>query len=139
MKQKIIGIFICSLILIPVLSVTSAGSNSTELEIRTIDEGLLVGIAALIENIGEVEAENVEWSIQFKSGNILLPFEGLKKGSFESIPAGEINSIFSGPVFGIGLFRPAEVTVTVSASNAETVEKTVRVIVVLFYTFVIRS
>jgi len=137
MKEKVIGFMIFSLIIIPVLSVTSAEIDSTELKIRAIDEGLLVGIVALIENTGEVEAENVEWSIEFKSGNVLLPLKGLKKGSFASIPAGEMNSIFSGPVFGIGLFRPVQVNVTVSASNAETVEKTVDVIVVLFYTFVL--
>ena len=137
MKEKIIGIIICSLILTPVLSASSVEIDSTELNIRAIDEGLLVGIVALVENIGKVEAKNVEWSIEFKSGNIILPLKGLKKGTFVSIPEGEMNSIFSGPVFGIGLFRPVQVKVTVSASNAETVEKTVDVIVVLFYTFVL--
>ena len=137
MKRKIIGIFICVVILFPVLSVTSESNQTAELDIRTIDEGLLVGIAARIENIGEVDAEDVKWSIEFKSGNIILPLGGIKKGSFENIPASEMRSIFSGPVFGIGLLRPAEVTVTVNAANADTVEKSVKVLVLLFYTFVL--
>jgi hypothetical protein len=138
MKQKIIGIIICSILFIPVLSVSSTANQDAILNIRTIDEGLLVGIAVSIENTGDVDADNVEWSIKFRSGNILFPIGGQKKGTFKSIPFGEMKSIFSGPVFGIGLFRPAEVTVTVSASNAETVEKTADVIIILFYTFVLQ-
>ena len=137
MKKKIAGIFVCMLILVPVLSVTSAANQTAELEIRAVDEGLLVGIAALIENIGDNDAEDVEWSIEFKSGTILLPFGGIRKGSFNNIPAGERKSIFSGPVFGIGFLRPVEVTVTVSASNADTVEESVSVLVFLFYTSVL--
>ena len=137
MKHKIIGILICSLLFIPVLSVSSTANQNAILEIRTVDEGLLVGIAVSIENTGDADAENVEWSIEFCSGNILLPIGGQKKGTFKTIPSDEIKSIFSGPVFGIGLFRPAQVRVSVRASNAETVEKTVDVIVILFYTFVL--
>ena len=137
MEKKIVGILVCIIMLIPVLSTTTTAAQTTELKIGTVDEGLLVGIAVLIENIGENDAENVQWSIEFEEGTILLPLGGTKRGSFDIISAGERESIFSGPVFGIGLLRPALVTVTVSASNAETVEESVSVMVFLFYTFVL--
>jgi len=139
MKKKLLGILVCMLMIIPALATTVTANPEPEFKIRAVDEGLIVGIISLVENNGDTAAEDVEWSIKFESGTILLPLGGVKSGSFKNLPAGESKSIFSGPVFGMGILQPAKVTITVSASNADTVEESVNVIIFLFYTFVLKD
>jgi hypothetical protein len=122
--KKRSSVFVCMLVLIPLLSTTAIARQSAVLEIESIDEGLVVGVASTIRNIGDVSAEDVEWSITFEGGTVFIPLGGLRNGACKSIAAGEIKHIFSGLVFGFGVLRPLEITVSARASNAEPVEKT---------------
>ena len=85
-----------------------------------------IGVSAVIENIGDAAAEDVEWSIELAGGLIILPSGGIVEGIVEEIPAGEEVTISSGLCFGFaGILNPMEITVTASIpgdSEDETVE-----------------
>ena len=97
-----------------------------ELEIQTISGGF--GVKAVIANVGDIDATDVDWSIALEGGLIILG--GEKTGTEASIPAGETANIASGLVFGFG--KP---TITVMAESAEgaTAEGTASGLVILFF------
>jgi hypothetical protein len=97
-----------------------------ELEISDIAGGF--GISAMIDNVGDGEATDTEWSITLDGGLIILGKE--TTGTIASIPAGESSEIKSGLIFGIG--KP---TITISAECAEgaSAEETASGLVILFF------
>lgn len=87
-----------------------------EIEIGEITGGLLgdgtLSVDAVIKNIGDGDATNVNWSITLEGGFILKGAE--TSGTIESIPAGDEVTVSSDNIIGIG--RP---TITVEASESE--------------------
>jgi len=112
------------LVMLPIFSTAGLAHQSTVLEIGEIDEGLLVGVASIIKNIGDAPAKDVAWSIRFEGGIVLIPLGSERNGACDSIDVGGEKNIFSGPVFGFGVLRPMEITVSAQASNADPVKRT---------------
>lgn len=130
--KNTLSFIIASFILLPLLSITSTAHQNAVLEIGTIDEGLLVGVASVITNVGDTAAQDVRWSIHFDGGTVLFPFGGVRNGSCKSIAAGVTKNIFSGPVCGFAIVRPMNITVSAFASNADPVQRTERGMMFLF-------
>lgn len=59
------------------------------------------GITLTIDNTGDADANDVEWSVTLEGGFILIPKGGYADGTIDTIPAGDqaIEDIF---VFGLG-------------------------------------
>ena len=68
--KKIFGIFICMLLLIPVLSSTVTASQEPKLEIGKIRgrSTLILGALVIVEikNTGDVDAQDVTWNFNVK-------------------------------------------------------------------------
>ncbi len=89
--------------------------------------GGLFKVNVVIENLGELEATNIEWSIDISGGTILVGRES--SGVITSIPPFSELTIESKPIIGFG-----EVTVTAKAKITEnTGVRTLKGFVYLFY------
>ena len=97
-----------------------------ELEISDIAGGF--GISAKINNVGDGEATDTEWSITLEGGLIILGKE--TTGTTASIPAGESADIKSGLIFGIG--KPT-ITIAAECSEGASAEETASGLVILFF------
>lgn len=103
---------------------SSGGAASLpEIGIKSISKGM--GVSAVIENTGEADGEDVEWSILIEASLMILG--GETTGTIDVVPAGGEVTISSGFVLGFG---PAVITVTAGdASGSE--EGTVLLIFIL--------
>jgi hypothetical protein len=106
--------------------VGEGGGEQPELEISDITGGF--GISAMIDNVGDGEATDTEWSITLDGGLIILGKE--TTGTIASIPAGESSEIKSGLIFGIG--RPT-ITITAECAEGKSAEETASGLVILFF------
>jgi len=97
-----------------------------ELEISDIAGGF--GVSAVIDNVGDGEATDTEWSITLDGGLIILGKE--TTGTIASIPAGESAEIKSSLIFGIG--RPT-ITVTAECAEGPSAEENATGLVILFF------
>jgi len=97
-----------------------------ELEIGEISGGF--GVSAVIKNIGNGEATDVNWSINLDGGLIILGKE--TTGTIASIPAEDEATVKSSLILGIG-----SVTITVAADCAEgsPADKSANGFVILFF------
>ena len=127
MKKKILGIFICMLMTIPVFSLTTAADPITELEISIAGSLPLPiyfnNMRGVIGNIGDEVAYNINYTIDIQGG-----FNGginyTITGDTNAIPPHEGKRILIRNFDrGVG---PVMVTMTASAMNAETVTTTVK-------------
>ena len=131
MKKKIIGIFLCMLIFVPVFSATVTASQGPILELDEIHGGM--GLSTSVMNTGEVNATDIIWTIEFKKAFPILGKAFMVKGEYTAdlilnIPPGESEEIEVGrlpfDLMGFGLFR---VTVSAWSPHANLVKKTVLV------------
>lgn len=97
-----------------------------ELEIESIAGGF--GVSALIQNVGDANATDVNWSITLDGGLIILGKE--KTGTVASIAEGEQAAIQSSLIFGIG---KTTITVTAECAEGSSDEKTAEGFVLLFF------
>ena len=125
MKKKLIGILFCMLLVVPVLSVTVVADEEPELEIEIRWD--TKSLTAFIRNIGYGDAYDVNWSFDIEGGvfgfvdyHIGCVIGLLPAGSGTSVE----NSLF---LFGFGQI---EITVSIGASNAETMTDTFRGIII---------
>ena len=89
------------------------------LEIGEIAGG--IGVVADIQNTGDVDIENIEWTITIENGLILLiPKEGNVSGIIDSLPSQETDIVGTN-VFGLGNF---DITVEVKADDVPPISKT---------------
>jgi hypothetical protein len=86
------------------------------------------GLSIVVKNIGGVNAKNVNVNVDI-TGGILGKIGKHLTFSGDLFLVGEIINVKS-LLFGLG---PIEITVTASASNADTISKTVNGIILLFY------
>jgi len=104
---------------------TEEEEQEPQLEIGEITGGL--GITVEILNIGDVDVENVEWTITIENGFILLfPKEGSVTGLIGSLPLQE-TEIIGTNVFGLGKF---DITVVAEADGVSPVSKTVNAFII---------
>jgi hypothetical protein len=125
MKKKLVGILFCMLLVVPVLSVTVVADDEPELEIEI--RWNKKSLTAFIRNVGDGDAYGVNWSFDIEGG--FLGFVDYHIGGvIEILPAGSEtsveNSLF---LFGLG---PIMITISIGASNAETMTETFRGIIV---------
>jgi len=107
------------------------GENIPELELGEVSGGL--GIKTSIKNTGDGEATNVYWSIEFDSGFIIFPPDGIDSGAFSTFEPGHEESLRM-MVLGFGGFlKPLNATVTVRADNLLPVVKTMPAKVLLAF------
>ena len=107
------------------------GENIPELEMGEVSDGL--GVKTSVKNIGDGEATNVYWSIEFDGGFIVFPPDGIRIGSFSSFAPGHEETLKT-MVIGIGGFlKPMNLTVSVRAYNLLNLEKTIPVKVFMFF------
>jgi len=104
----------------------SAVAEEPELEISEITGGF--GVSAVIDNVGDGEATDTDWSITLDGGLIILGKE--TTGTIASIPAGESAEIKSGLILGIG--KPT-ITVTAECAEGKSAEGNATGFVLLFF------
>lgn len=97
----------------PIWSFTTIGENIPEIEIE-ISGGL--GVNAVIENIGDIDITDLEWSITITGGLFDLINEEVN-GIISHLAIGEEKTISSGNFFGLG-----SIDVTVIAGAEETID-----------------
>jgi hypothetical protein len=94
------------------------GIQFTELEIDIINIGL--GFSAIITNIGDATAWEVEWSIHSKCRGIFRLINITSEGDISELVAGDSFTISTGFFVGFG---PIQTTVSVKALNAPEVSE----------------
>jgi len=97
-----------------------------ELEIGEI-KGRLLRVEAEINNMGDAEVNEVNWSIVLDGNFVILGKES--SGTLSSIIANSTEIVTDKPVFGIG---QVEITVTANAPGLDQVTKTVDAVIFLF-------
>ena len=103
MKKKLIGIFVCMLLFVPVLSVTAtADDDHPDVWFSSIKSGR--GITVKIKNFGDETYTNIEWGIWLKGECIFRGSE--TTGKIETLNPGQEVTIRA-KVFGFGrhIFR----------------------------------
>lgn len=110
----------------PVWHFTLEEEPEPSLEIELISGGF--GISTVIENVGNVDATDVEWSISLDGGIILRPSARIKKGTIPMLVAGDTITK-STSVLGLG-----RIDITVMVGE---VEKTTKGFMLLFIVVVI--
>lgn len=122
--KKIIGIFVCMLMVIPVLSTTALADPGPEFEID-YSPFYIGNIWFDVTNVGDADAINVEWMIDFK---VIIDSPSLPppwNGTIEHLSVGETERIatYGGFVFGFGI---KDITIKLKADNAEEVTVTAK-------------
>jgi len=125
MKKKLVGILFCMLLVVPVLSVNVAADDEPELEIEIRWDKK--SLTAFIRNVGDGDAYDVNWSFDIEGG--FLGFVDYHIGGIIDILPADSETSVENSLFLFG-FGPIEITVTIGASNAETVTDTFRGIIV---------
>jgi len=108
------------------------GLEATELDIEIIKTGLGIGIKAVITNVGDAVAYEVEWSINVVGNGILRKINMTFSGETPELGVNESLTVSTGFFFGFG---PIQITVTARALNAPEVSETLDGF--LFFIFVI--
>jgi hypothetical protein len=125
-KILLLGIVTILIILINTQVVFGERANNLGAELRIYtnpEDGKLY-----IENIGNEDAHNVEWSITTSAPIIVIGSE--KTGNIIVLPPNEPKLIYPGIILGLG---PATRTISASAENADTYEKVEEGFLFLFY------
>jgi len=120
MKKRLLEILVCMLLVVPVLSITAIANDGPQLELEITFERR--SLKVVIRDVGDGDAYDVNWSFDIEGG--FLGFVNYHIGGIIDIlpPANETSVETSLFLFGFGLI---EITVTIGASNAETVTETV--------------
>jgi len=110
----------------PIWSFTTAGeSTDPELELGEITGG--TGVSVVIENVGDSDATDIEWSITIDGGLLLIPYGGYVEGTIDLLAAGDSADIGISFVFGLGLGIFTDlptIAVSVDAADMDPLEKT---------------
>ncbi len=123
MQKKFLIVIYCFLLLLPIVSaykeIQHQISNSIDygsLEIEVIKGG--IGVSAVIRNVGDQNVTDVNWKINFDGGIILLGRHN--EGIITKLFPKDSETIRLPLVIGFG---KAKITVTVNATDADTVSK----------------
>jgi len=126
MKIKIVGLFVCMLLILPVFSLTAIADPGPQLEINIAGSLPLPYfsnvVGGVIGNIGDAPAYNITYH---------MTLEGGFNGAIYNSIAGNTSEILPGNGFGATLmytygFGLVTITMTASASNAKTVTGTAK-------------
>ena len=126
MKNKIVRIAICLLLILPVFSFTTVADPGPELEISIAGSlplpFLSNAVGGVIGNIGDAPAYNITYDMTIQGGLNGAIYTKITGDTHEILP----NNALSATIIDTYGFGPVTVTMTASASNAETVTATVK-------------
>jgi hypothetical protein len=110
MKKKIVGTFVCMLLIATVLPATGTRNDTTIPTTGTIDsipvldfveiKGGLLGISVVLTNFGEGTAENINWEMNASGGLFFYP--KMRSGTIEILNPDQYVKIKIWPVIGLG-------------------------------------
>jgi hypothetical protein len=129
MSKKMICIFLCTLFIFPILSVTAAGNP--EIEIGGVSGGLFT-LRIEITNTGDVDATDLNWNITI-NGGLLAPSSRKTSDSDILLKSGESMIAVSKLINGIGRIQ---ILIRANASGANEVVKKVDALLLFFYIIV---
>ena len=126
--KKIIGIFICMLMVLSVLSMSAAADNSndqTELNVRFFGSFRLFAtrtFGVVIKNIGDTTAQNLHYTISVKGG-FDKSIDFTDEGTVEDIePLGGWGLGFGGFIKGFGF---VSIEFSLTWSNADDISRSI--------------
>lgn len=125
MEKKLIGIFVCMLLLIPALSMSAAADSEAKLDIQIFGgfplPVLIRNAGGVIVNIGDTTAYNISYTLSIiggTSGNINIIYEGYYEYLEPLSTSGNALGVMTPNANGFGLVT---ITLTASATNADSV------------------
>ena len=111
MKKKIVGIFVCTLLIVTILPVTGTHDEKTISITREIEfipildfveiDGSLLGISVVLANLGEGTADNIYWEMNASGGLFFYPKS--KNGTIDALYSDQSETIKIWPVLGLGI------------------------------------
>ena len=130
MKNKLVGILVCMLLLIPALSMSAAADSEAKLDIQIFGgfpiPVLIQYAGGVIMNIGDTTAYNISYTLSIigeTSGNINITYEGYYEYLEPLSTGGDVLGVVTPDANGFGLVT---VTLTASATNAGNVTETAK-------------
>jgi hypothetical protein len=136
MKKKVLGIFVCMLlIVVPVLSVSSAEDSGAALEIE-IFGGLHTG--AIIRNIGDTYSLFVFWNVSAEGG-FIKKINVASSGVVGSLPPhdGIVDLVITLPSDQIRGFGRVKIKVTADSLFTSDIEKEVDGFLLFFFMIIL--
>ena len=131
MKKKVIGILLCLLVIVPVLSVTAGAEQGPELEIGEIRGGILYNTVE-IKNVGDADASDVKCWVNQSGGLFGLSMNNCLRGF--QLASGH-SEIVDHPVgFAFGTIT---ITVTAFIPGENLVSKTVNAFVIGIFVIIL--
>ena len=125
MKNKLVGILVCMLLLIPALSMSAAADSEAKLDIQIFGgfplPVLIRNAGGVIVNIGDTTAYNISYTLSIiggTSGNINITYEGYYEYLEPLSTGGAALAVMTQNANGFGLVT---ITLTASATNADSV------------------
>ena len=132
MKKKIIGIFVCILLIaVPILPMTSAEDRGAALEVE-IFGGFHTG--AIIRNVGDTDALFVSWNVSIYGG-FIKKINVTSKGVVGSLPPhnGMVDLVITLPSDQITGFGRVTIKVTADSLFTSPIEKEVDGFMLFFF------
>ena len=136
MKNKLVGILVCMLLLIPALSMSAAADSEAKLDIQIFGgfplPVLIRNAGGVIVNIGDTTAYNISYTLSIiggTSGNIDITYGGY----YEYLEPGDALGVITPNANGFGLVT---ITLTASATNAGNVTETAKGFQLGYFTWV---
>ena len=125
MKNKLVGIILCMLLLIPALSVSTSADPEAKLDIQIFGGfplPILIGNAGgVITNIGNTTAYNISYTLSIVGGisaNINITHEGFYEYLEPIKMSGKALGVMTSSAKGFGMVT---ITLTAYATNADSV------------------
>lgn len=124
MKKTVVSLAFCLLLIIPLLSVSAAADAETTISIEILSGIPFLGITTgwILINTGDKPAYNISYTWHIRGG-INGQFNITDTGFLEEIPPGLAIAFGGSYVSGFG---PVVLTMTATASNADSVTRSVR-------------
>ncbi len=140
MKNKLVGILVCMLLLIPALSMSAAADSEAKLDIQIFGgfplPVLIRNAGGVIVNIGDATAYNISYTLSIiggTSGNINITYEGYYEYLEPLSTGGDALGVMTTNANGFGLVT---ITLTASATNADNVTETAKGFQLGYFTWV---
>ena len=138
--KKLIGMFVCMLLLIPALSMSAAANSEAKLDIQIFGgfplPVLIRNAGGVIMNIGDTTAHNISYTLSIiggTSGDINITYEGYYEYLEPLSTGGDALGVMTPNANGFGLVT---ITLTASATNADNVTETAKGFQLGYFTWV---
>ena len=141
MMKKIVGVFVCIMMVLPIVSTISIADSGPKLDVIIFGSLRLFGIdrvGGVIINYGDVDACDVEYTfivIDNSDNSIIFTYNGIV-GDIAGIEHGTTHSVglnFPRAAYGYG---PITLVLTATSSNALDVSETAHGFQIGYFTFV---